>query len=718
MKERKLYSLTGKLIVFLLLIVFAASALFGGIQTLMLSSVGLTPNAAAKKYAFEETTACGTLVQRQLHNVMSYYNDMSKFGTNGRYDGTKEIDYRAFATDGEGSGGISTTYTIDQLVKMYDDGSSADLNEVAAYTADNYATNDAGIDKEAYLAYEDGTDVSQETEETDVAALTEEVSAADAETFDSFSPDGEVYFPSDNAVKSLKEKKIDPADVSSQFLYLYDQGMSLETQKTKAGTYLYEYAAANLKKVSIRDLYMTLSGVTEEVAAFKNQESGISVDADDANLWYCLEDKEGNIYTNVDSWKNGYTTAIAQKSSYPFAFAVDRTGGADKVRSYATRKNSPAVEAARSYLLNNQIADNYQKIFVALDPDLAASDYFSQYSEIYSQWLPKMQLLLLMIAVGGIGTLVCLVLFTLQAGRNGKNKEIRLYFFDQWYTEIAAAAAILIVMGAVGIVAVCIELSYGGVHYIQNFDGNYIYSGSYGNEADTWRSLVAASGILAGFLITLIPYCSLVRRIKARNVWKQSFLYCVGHRIVSAGRTFYEGRQESERTILMFCVFCGVQIILCCGFGMFGVFLTLVMDAAVLLLLLREASGRKQIEHGLKEIAAGDLDYKIDLTELQGEDNLQLAGIVNSLGEGMKAAVQEQMKSERLKADLITNVSHDIKTPLTSIINYVDLLKRENIENEKAKDYIRVLDEKSQRLKQLTEDLVEASKISSGNIKL
>lgn len=105
MKERKLYSLTGKLIVFLLLIVFAASALFGGIQTLMLSSVGLTPNAAAKKYAFEETTACGTLVQRQLHNVMSYYNDMSKFGTNGRYDGTKEIDYRAFATDGREAAG-------------------------------------------------------------------------------------------------------------------------------------------------------------------------------------------------------------------------------------------------------------------------------------------------------------------------------------------------------------------------------------------------------------------------------------------------------------------------------------------------------------------------------------------------------------------------------------------------------------------------------------
>ena len=76
------------------------------------------------------------------------------------------------------------------------------------------------------------------------------------------------------------------------------------------------------------------------------------------------------------------------------------------------------------------------------------------------------------------------------------------------------------------------------------------------------------------------------------------------------------------------------------------------------------------------------------------------------------------MKSERMKAELITNVSHDIKTPLTSIINYVDLLKKENIQNEKAKEYIEILENKSQRLKRLTEDLVEASKVSTGNISL
>ena len=77
-----------------------------------------------------------------------------------------------------------------------------------------------------------------------------------------------------------------------------------------------------------------------------------------------------------------------------------------------------------------------------------------------------------------------------------------------------------------------------------------------------------------------------------------------------------------------------------------------------------------------------------------------------------------RMKNERMQADLITNVSHDLKTPLTSIINYVDLLKRENIEDPKIKNYIEILERKSQRLKQLAEDLVEASRASSGNVKL
>ena len=92
--------------------------------------------------------------------------------------------------------------------------------------------------------------------------------------------------------------------------------------------------------------------------------------------------------------------------------------------------------------------------------------------------------------------------------------------------------------------------------------------------------------------------------------------------------------------------------------------------------------------------------------------------MVNSIGDGLNNAVASAMKSERLKTDLITNVSHDIKTPLTSIINYVDLLKRENLQDPKIQGYLDVLEAKAQRLKTLTEDVVEASKVSSGNISL
>ena len=116
-------------------------------------------------------------------------------------------------------------------------------------------------------------------------------------------------------------------------------------------------------------------------------------------------------------------------------------------------------------------------------------------------------------------------------------------------------------------------------------------------------------------------------------------------------------------------------------------------------------------------MAEGDTGYKIDTAGFSGKGGT-VAETLNNLGDGLETALQEQVKSERLKADLITNVSHDIKTPLTSIINYVDLLKREQIPNEKVQRYLEILDQKSQRLKNLTEDLVEASKASSGNLKL
>jgi signal transduction histidine kinase len=137
----------------------------------------------------------------------------------------------------------------------------------------------------------------------------------------------------------------------------------------------------------------------------------------------------------------------------------------------------------------------------------------------------------------------------------------------------------------------------------------------------------------------------------------------------------------------------------------------------VLLYFLRDMAGKQSIYEGIHQISKGDLTYKIDTSSLQGE-TCEMARAVNEMGDGLQQAVDTIVKNERLKAELITNVSHDIKTPLTSIVNYVDLLKRENLQGERVQKYLEILDQKSQRLRQLTEDLVEASKITSGNIEL
>ncbi len=123
----------------------------------------------------------------------------------------------------------------------------------------------------------------------------------------------------------------------------------------------------------------------------------------------------------------------------------------------------------------------------------------------------------------------------------------------------------------------------------------------------------------------------------------------------------------------------------------------------------------KRLQEGAEELARGNTDYKMDTTNMVADFKIH-ADALNGIGEGMQKAVNERMKSERFKTELITNVSHDIKTPLTSIINYVDLLKKQEIDSPAAKEYIEVLDRQSARLKRLIEDLIEASKASTGNV--
>ena len=153
------------------------------------------------------------------------------------------------------------------------------------------------------------------------------------------------------------------------------------------------------------------------------------------------------------------------------------------------------------------------------------------------------------------------------------------------------------------------------------------------------------------------------------------------------------------------------------GKGILAVAVLAVFNLAVLAVLVTDGMQRQKLLNAVQEINSEEGDTRIPESGLFAQ-NRQMAAAINDLGDGLRHALQEQMKSERMKADLITNVSHDLKTPLTSIINYVDLLKREDLHNEKANEYLIVLDQKSQRLKQLTEDLVEASRASSGNVVL
>ena len=153
------------------------------------------------------------------------------------------------------------------------------------------------------------------------------------------------------------------------------------------------------------------------------------------------------------------------------------------------------------------------------------------------------------------------------------------------------------------------------------------------------------------------------------------------------------------------------------GKGVLSVAMLAGVNLVVLALLVTDGMQRQKLLTAIQEINSEEGNTRISESGLFAI-NRQMAAAVNDLGDGLRHALQEQMKSERMKADLITNVSHDLKTPLTSVINYVDLLKREELHNEKANEYLEVLDQKSQRLKQLTEDLVEASRASSGNVVL
>lgn len=203
---------------------------------------------------------------------------------------------------------------------------------------------------------------------------------------------------------------------------------------------------------------------------------------------------------------------------------------------------------------------------------------------------------------------------------------------------------------------------------------------------------------------------TLAVRIKARTLLHNTL---IGRLCAWLGRFFRSVAANwhvTRRPVLTFLLYVLITMV-----TIPTVVLVPVWQGFVLWCLCRWVRQWRAIREGTGRIVGGDPDCRIS-TDKMFPDLKEHAGQLNDLGSAINTAVDERMKSERFKTELITNVSHDLKTPLTSIINYVDLLKKEDIPNPKAQEYIEVLERKSQRLKKLTEDLVEASKASAGTL--
>lgn len=334
-------------------------------------------------------------------------------------------------------------------------------------------------------------------------------------------------------------------------------------------------------------------------------------------------------------------------------------------------------------------------LVIGVDTQLPAEDDLYEAQMEYTRLHPWIKVSIIGTIIGLMGWILTLIYLTLATGHHEGHEGICLSSIDKIKTELMIAAFVMIVGEMIMLVA-----------DVSNKDWDV-------------SGILVASGSVS-FLIDivfLIFYLSMVRRLKAEVMWENSLVCWLGRGLE---KTFRE-RSVTVQVLLTFAIHMISCFILALGafhYKKLGAFLLLLVFCGMeAYFMLRNAVEHYRILQGVEEIANGDLEAKIAVEDLHGEDK-KLAEAINNIGAGLLHAVDDNIKSERMKADLITNVSHDIKTPLTSIINYVNLIKLEDIENERVKNYVKILDEKSQRLKQLTEDLVEASRASSGNVKL
>lgn len=296
----------------------------------------------------------------------------------------------------------------------------------------------------------------------------------------------------------------------------------------------------------------------------------------------------------------------------------------------------------------------------------------------------------------GIVALLSLLYLVIAAGERDKEGAYRLSRFDHVFTEVQLAA-------------ICVIFFYGGGAFTAYVDGGIqsLYGwelGLYNISAFSLAVDIGIAVVLGGSLAALALGLALscIRKVKAGKFLDYLLCRWLFDKIY---KEVYQGGSTMRKVVLMAVLICLLSATM---------FLAPVVLIAILVFAPKWVNKYDAIKTGVDEVSGGNLDYKIPI---EGDSELdQLAEGINKITDVTSTAVQSEVKNQQMKTDLISNVSHDLKTPLTSMVTYIDLLKTEGLDSENAPKYLDVLQQKTERLQQLTEDLFEAAKASSGAI--
>ena len=366
------------------------------------------------------------------------------------------------------------------------------------------------------------------------------------------------------------------------------------------------------------------------------------------------------------------------------------------------------TETSDGYIVTN-IKDF--EIYTSYKENIIRSAYETEINTIMEKLEPYSNVMYIAIPITAMGTAICFIYLCFAIGHNKASNSIELSSLDKCFYEIVFIVAIFL------IAIILIPFETLGLRFYTQAE----YSMSF------LIALVSTCYFLS-YMILAILFNTTIKRLKAKQFlntsitgrtvkWIYKKLKAIIKSLINDFNNLKEVIPRNKKIIIYIIGFVLIEILLLILLNFIGFLLDIALAIYVFNKIMKYIGSYEKIENKLKEMYEGNNTGKLSEEEVEPEFRNSVK-YIKDISNGFENAIEESMKSERLKTELITNVSHDIKTPLTSIINYVDLLKKENIENEKAIEYIEILDGKAQRLKKLTEDLVEASKASSGAIRL